>query len=79
LGGLNTKNALIALHRKDYTEVADIALHYYDKSYEAGVNKRNPQSVIRIKSTTIDPFTNAELILKKKKEYLNGINQAYTV
>ena len=79
LGGLNTKNALIALNRKDYTEVADIALHYYDKSYEAGVNKRNPQSVFRIKSTTIDPFTNAELILKKKKEYLNGINQAHTV
>lgn len=63
LGGLKTKNALEALAKKDYEQVAEIALYYYDKSYESGVNRRDKSHVIRIPSNTIDPTQNAQMIL----------------
>lgn len=73
LGGLQTKNALVALQQKDYEQVADIALAYYDKTYENGATKRTGQ-IIRIPSETIDPMHNAALILHQKAKYLNGKN-----
>lgn len=38
LGGLQLKNALDALHNKDFAEAARIALHYYDKTYQHGLS-----------------------------------------
>ncbi len=64
LGGLNTKNALKALASNDYHQVAKLALNYYDKSYEAGLQRREPGSIVLIKSDTVDAAINAELILK---------------
>lgn len=79
LGGLNTKLALEALTKKDYDCVADITLNYYDKYYESGVSRRNPSSVIRIVSNTIDPVTNADLILHHKSKSIHGIHKTHSV
>ncbi len=62
LGGLNTKNALDALGKKDYLAVADITLRYYDKAYNYGLSKRNPDSIFPVRLEKDDPYQNAKLI-----------------
>ncbi|MEP7323876.1 MAG: tRNA 2-selenouridine(34) synthase MnmH [Saprospiraceae bacterium] len=79
LGGLNTKLALEALTKKEYDRVADITLNYYDKYYEGGVARRLPSSVIRITSDTIDPVSNADLILHHKSKSIHGIHKTHSV
>jgi tRNA 2-selenouridine synthase len=48
LGGDITKKALDAVKRGDYRSTAEMVLHYYDKTYLFGLNKRDPQSVFRL-------------------------------
>ena len=48
LGFLNKQRALDYLARKDYYEVAMIALQYYDKFYLKGIEERNCQQVRHI-------------------------------
>jgi tRNA 2-selenouridine synthase len=48
LGGLNTKNAIEALKNKDFKKVAETVLSYYDKTYNYGLGKRNPETVHKI-------------------------------
>lgn len=79
LGGANTKIALQALQRKDYEQVADLVLYYYDKSYDTGLNTREATRVVRICSDTIDPVSNAHLILQHKSNHQFGIHQTHTV
>ncbi|MDZ4707976.1 MAG: tRNA 2-selenouridine(34) synthase MnmH [Saprospiraceae bacterium] len=79
LGGANTKLAIQALHRKDYEQVADLVLYYYDKSYETGLSMRDTSRVIRIHSETIDPVTNAQLILQYKLKTRHGTHQTHPV
>jgi len=79
LGGANTKLALQALQRKDYEQVADLVLYYYDKSYETGLGMRDPSRVIRIQSETIDPVINAQLILQHKSKTRHGTHQTHPV
>lgn len=79
LGGLNTKLALEALQRQDYELVADLALTYYDKTYDKGIGNRDPASIIRIPSETIDPAHNAGLVLEYKLNHIHGISQTYAV
>lgn len=46
LGGLQTQQALEALENKDYTQVAGIALRYYDKTYMHGLSRRNAETIV---------------------------------
>jgi len=48
LGGLNTKIAIEALKNKDFEKVADTVLQYYDKTYNYGLEQRDPETVHRI-------------------------------
>lgn len=79
LGGLNTKLALEALKRQDYERVADLALDYYDKTYDTGTGHRDPSTVRRIHTETIDPVHNAGLVLEYKHKPLHGISKTYAV
>jgi len=79
LGGLNTKLALEALHLKDYEQVADLVLYYYDKSYDTGLKMRNAANEVRITSDTIDPVINAQLILQHNSISRHGIHQTHSV
>ncbi len=48
LGGLNTKIAIEALKNKDFEKVVDTVLVYYDKTYNYGLDKREPETIYRI-------------------------------
>lgn len=62
LGGLNTKNALNCLEKHDYLAVADITLRYYDKAYNYGLSRRNPDSIFPVRLERDDPYKNAKHI-----------------
>jgi tRNA 2-selenouridine synthase len=48
LGGDITKRALDAIQRGDYRSTAEMVLHYYDKTYLYGLNKRDQHSVFKL-------------------------------
>jgi len=64
IGGQNLKEAVQALHDKDFLKVANITLDYYDKTYSYGIEERKDVKKIFIKTDSGDPKYNAELILK---------------
>ena len=63
LGGLRTAEALEALDQKDYYTAAVITLDYYDKFYLKGLNRRERDKVVVVKSGTVDARINAEKLL----------------
>lgn len=63
LGGLRTQQALEAIDRGDFYEAALITLHYYDKFYLKGLNRRDREKVKVIPSKTTEAENNAELLL----------------
>ena len=48
LGNLQWKQAIDALHQKNYSEVAAIALNYYDKTYEYGLTQKEGSASYRL-------------------------------
>lgn len=65
LGGQHLKIALEALDQGDLAGAAEIALTYYDKTYEYGLNKRSPQRLIQLDVTLQTPGEIADLLLSK--------------
>jgi tRNA 2-selenouridine synthase len=70
LGGLRTKEALAGLQENNFYEVALITLNYYDKFYLRGLQKRDPQSVVRIPLGGTDHRENALKILETTRKYV---------
>ena len=64
IGGLNYKLAKQALVENNYSEVAKIALIYYDKAYKYGIDKREKDSITTIEITKDNPKDTANTILK---------------
>lgn len=48
LGGLRTRQALEAIENEEFEKVADLTLHYYDKTYRYGISQRNPETIYQI-------------------------------
>ncbi len=67
LGGQNVQAALEALESENYFEVAMITLHYYDKTYWYGVERRNPDKVIKISVPTVNMQKNARILVDYEK------------
>jgi len=63
LGGVKTAEALESLARNDYYSTAIITLNYYDKFYLKGVNQREKDRVVVVKTGTVDAEKNAHLLL----------------
>ncbi len=73
LGGLATKNAILALNKQDHATAASIALDYYDKTYSFGLKKRDSYLIIDFDISSRSSIENAQLLinfLKDKKEVL---------
>lgn len=63
LGGQHLKTALEALEQGNLAAAAEIALTYYDKTYEYGLSKRNPQRLIPLEIANKTPSEVAERLL----------------
>ena len=64
LGGLRTQTALAALEEGRLTEVANILLEYYDKSYARSLRKARTGPIIRIASSVGDAEQNTTTLLE---------------
>ena len=60
LGNEQWKNAIDALHAKDFAEAARITLYYYDKAYEKGLAMKETKEIFRY------PFDTEEMELVAK-------------
>jgi len=65
LGGQHLKKALVALENKDFSQVAEIALHYYDKTYSYGLSKREEITLIPLPPEMIDPEEIAGEVIRR--------------
>ena len=63
LGGQHAKSAIEAIQNNDFKTAIEIVLYYYDKTYNYGLSKRDPDKVFPIDVNTIDAKINAENVL----------------
>jgi tRNA 2-selenouridine synthase len=56
--------AMEALDAGDFSLVAEITLHYYDKAYMYGLELRDEAQITRIEVRTLDPIEQTELLLQ---------------
>ena len=68
LGGGDTKIALEAIDNKDTKSAFEICLKYYDKTYDYGKNKRQPETVITCPFNTLNVEGIAKEIIFKSRE-----------
>ena len=55
--------AMEALEAGDFSLVAEITLHYYDRAYMYGLGQRENDKITRIEVRTLDPVEQTELLL----------------
>jgi tRNA 2-selenouridine synthase len=81
LGGKDTNDALAALLEGDYKTVANIALHYYDKSYQNLLKLKPKEKLIDFTPKSNLPNEIAEEILKLQlaEEITYGIFETHTI
>ena len=63
LGGDNTRDAILAVERGDFSKAIEITLGYYDKAYQYGLKKKESTKIIFIDTNSDDIETNAMKIL----------------
>ena len=63
LGGDNYKHAHEALEVNDFTQVAAITLHYYDKAYVHGLYKRAPEQIHELIITTLETSIQTDAVM----------------
>jgi tRNA 2-selenouridine synthase len=68
LGGLKFKEATDALSQKNYADVAQITLEYYDKWYLMGLQKRDQNQVYKLDTKTNNPIINAQILIEKSAQ-----------
>jgi tRNA 2-selenouridine synthase len=56
--------ALEALDNGNFSLVAEITLHYYDKAYMYGLELRDEAQITRIEVRTLDPIEQTEILLQ---------------
>lgn len=63
LGGDHHKNALEALENDDFTQVAALTLHYYDKAYMHGLEQRPKEQIQQLVLNTLDANVQTDAVL----------------
>lgn len=64
LGNLKCQEAIHLIREKNYYSATEILLSYYDKGYEHGLSKRNPETISNIKINSGSPTIAAEILQK---------------
>jgi len=85
LGPEQTKNAVAAIEEGRIADFIRIVLVYYDKTYNSGLSKREPETIIAVEGANTNAAINARLVLnlnntqvdrmatvKKNDEYRNN-------
>jgi len=70
LGGVRCNEALEAIGNGDMEKGCSIVLEYYDKAYQYGVSKRDPQKVVMVdcpKGATLEQITNLLISAREEK------------
>ncbi len=65
LGSEQTKNSIIALNSNDTKTSLEYCLHYYDKTYNHGLSKRDKETVKELFFETLDPEIICEELIKQ--------------
>jgi tRNA 2-selenouridine synthase len=75
LGGEQCKNAIDALHEKDFAKAAGITLHYYDKAYDKGIAMKETKEIFRFafEDDELKPIAET-LIEAANKKYGNKVD-----
>ena len=68
LGGLGAKTALEAVDNHNLKTAFEICLLYYDKTYDYGKNKREPETIVNCSFDTLNTKEIANEIIKKNRE-----------
>jgi len=63
LGPEQTKNAIIAINEGRMADFIGLALHYYDKTYLNGLQKRAPEKVFSLEIESVDTACQAQTLL----------------
>lgn len=78
LGGQQTQEAINALYEGNIVKAIEISLNYYDKAYNYGISKRNPDLIFEMNLGKIDVRENAHKILNHyNKLNLNTIQNKF--
>ena len=64
LGGQHLKAAVTALHQGDFERAAEIALVYYDKAYQYGLDNTCANSVVNLDLTDVDHTDQAQRLIE---------------
>lgn len=65
LGGQRTKACLFAIEKGNYEEAISTVLDYYDKTYEFGISKRDPENITEIPFDWNDSDSSIERLLAR--------------
>ncbi len=65
LGGQHAKAALEAYEAGDLKKATEIVLIYYDKTYNFGLSKRNPEQIKQLDMQKIEPWENAKVLINR--------------
>lgn len=69
LGGQHVIAATEAIERGDYNTAASIGLHYYDKTYSYGLDRREQAQILRFDAKGLTPEAIARTLLEKKNTF----------
>lgn len=65
MGGQHFQEAVLALEKNDFSLVADLTLHYYDKAYLHGLEQRTDASIQRLELQTLDTKTQTDAVIRQ--------------
>lgn len=65
MGGQHFQEAAIALENNDFSLVADLTLHYYDKAYLHGLEQRKEASIRKLVLKTLDTKSQTDAVIQE--------------
>ena len=74
LGGQNLKAAEIALSEQNFHKAAEIALKYYDKSYQFLLENNSAPQIYMLPLAQFEPESNATTLI----EFCNSLTNQFT-
>lgn len=65
MGGQHFQEAVIALENNNFSLVAELTLHYYDKAYLHGLEQRTEASIQRLELKTLDTKSQTDAVIQQ--------------